>query len=56
MDLQAQERAHRVGQRKDVRVFRMISKAVEVEVLSNATEKLRLNKLVVEIGKFDWSG
>ncbi len=57
MDLQAQDRAHRIGQRKDVRVFRIISQSpVEEKILSRATEKLHMNELVVEAGKFDRSG
>ena len=57
MDLQAQDRAHRIGQRKDVRVFRIITQTpVEEKILSRATEKLQMNELVVEAGKFDKSG
>ena len=57
MDLQAQDRAHRRGQRKDVRVFRIITQSpVEEKILSRATEKLQMNELVVEAGKFDKSG
>jgi len=54
MDLQAQDRAHRIGQRSDVSVFRLITNApVEEKILSRATEKLNMNELVVEAGKFD---
>ena len=57
MDLQAQDRAHRIGQKKDVRVFRIITQSpVEEKILSRATEKLQMNELVVEAGKFDKSG
>ena len=57
MDLQAQDRAHRIGQKKDVRVFRIITQTpVEEKILSRATEKLQMNELVVEAGKFDKSG
>jgi ATP-dependent helicase STH1/SNF2 len=56
-DLQAQDRAHRIGQRKNVRVFRIITQSpVEEKILSRATEKLQMNELVVEAGKFDKSG
>lgn len=52
--MQAQDRAHRIGQRNDVRVFRFISNSpVEEKILSRATEKLTMNQLVVEAGKFD---
>lgn len=54
MDLQAQDRAHRIGQRSNVRVFRLITYSpVEEKILSRATEKLNMSELVVEAGKFD---
>ncbi|KAL3940358.1 MAG: hypothetical protein SGARI_000994, partial [Bacillariaceae sp.] len=54
MDLQAQDRAHRIGQRSDVSVFRLITKSpVEEKILSRATEKLNMSELVVEAGQFD---
>lgn len=54
MDLQAQDRAHRIGQRSDVSVFRLITYSpVEEKILSRATEKLNMSELVVEAGKFD---
>jgi ATP-dependent helicase STH1/SNF2 len=56
MDLQAQDRAHRIGQRSDVSVFRMVTHSpVEEKILSRATEKLNMSELVVEAGKFDKS-
>merc|ERR1711957_863802 len=54
MDLQAQDRAHRIGQRSDVSVFRMVTKSpVEEKILSRATEKLNMADLVVEAGRFN---
>lgn len=54
MDLQAQDRAHRIGQRSDVSVFRLITYSpVEEKILSRATEKLNVSELVVESGKFN---
>jgi hypothetical protein len=54
MDLQAQDRAHRIGQKKVVSVFRLITNSpVEEKILSRATEKLNMSELVVEAGKFD---
>lgn len=54
MDLQAQDRAHRIGQRSDVSVFRLVTYSpVEEKILSRATEKLNMSELVVEAGKFD---
>lgn len=53
-DLQAQDRAHRIGQRADVSVFRLITYSpVEEKILSRATEKLNVAELVVESGKFN---
>lgn len=54
MDLQAQDRAHRIGQRSDVSVFRLITNSpVEEKILSRATEKLSVSELVVESGQFN---
>jgi len=56
MDLQAQDRAHRIGQKRTVSVFRLITNApVEEKILNRATEKLNMSELVVEAGKFDKS-
>jgi hypothetical protein len=54
MDLQAQDRAHRIGQRSEVSVFRLVTYSpVEEKILSRATEKLNMSELVVEAGQFD---
>ena len=54
MDLQAQDRAHRIGQRSDVSVFRLVTYSpVEEKILSRATEKMNVSQLVVESGKFN---
>lgn len=54
MDAQAQDRAHRIGQKNEVRVFRLITTSpVEERILSRATDKLNLTGLVVEAGKFN---
>lgn len=56
MDLQAQDRAHRIGQKKVVSVFRLITNSpIEEKILSRANEKLNMSELVVEAGKFDKS-
>ncbi|OQR99271.1 chromatin structure-remodeling complex subunit snf21-like protein [Achlya hypogyna] len=53
MDAQAQDRAHRIGQKNEVRVFRLITNSpIEEKILSRATEKMNMNNLVVEAGKF----
>lgn len=51
-DLQAMDRAHRIGQTKQVYVFRFITQdAVEERVLERATQKLRLDQLVIQQGR-----
>jgi len=53
-DMQAQDRAHRIGQKNEVRVLRLVTNSpVEEKILSRATEKLNINELVVEAGKFN---
>lgn len=53
-DLQAQDRAHRIGQKKEVRVLRLISSGtVEELVLSRAQAKLEIDGKVIQAGKFD---
>lgn len=52
MDLQAMDRAHRIGQKKQVRVFRLIAEnTVEEKILERAEVKLRLDKLVIQQGR-----
>ena len=50
-DLQAMDRAHRIGQTKRVVVFRFVTEnAVEEKVLERAAQKLRLDQLVIQQG------
>ncbi len=52
VDLQAQDRAHRIGQLKQVCVFRFITEhSVEEKVIERALQKLRLDQLVIQQGK-----
>ena len=52
VDLQAQDRAHRIGQTKQVFVFRFITeKSIEERVIERAVQKLRLDQIVVQSGK-----
>ncbi|CAM9912851.1 unnamed protein product [Ectocarpus fasciculatus] len=54
MDMQAQDRAHRIGQKHEVRVFRLVTDSpVEERIISRATDKLNMTGLVVEAGKFN---
>ena len=51
-DLQAMDRAHRIGQTKQVIVFRFVTeKAIEEKVLERAAQKLRLDQLVIQQGR-----
>lgn len=53
MDLQAQDRAHRIGQTKPVLVFRLVSAhTVETKILQKAGDKRKLEALVIQQGKF----
>ncbi|EEB09542.2 ATP-dependent DNA helicase Snf21 [Schizosaccharomyces japonicus yFS275] len=53
-DLQAQDRAHRIGQTKEVRIFRLITeKSVEENILARAQYKLDIDGKVIQAGKFD---
>eukprot|EP01050_Picozoa_sp_SAG11_P007289 SAG11_NODE_601_length_8254_cov_12.333047_5_plen_169_part_00 len=46
MDLQAQDRAHRIGQKKPVRVFRLITdNTIEIKILDRAMKKLHLGAI-----------
>ncbi|QSL67055.1 hypothetical protein MERGE_001442 [Pneumocystis wakefieldiae] len=51
-DLQAMDRAHRIGQTKQVYVFRFVTdNTVEEKVLERAAQKLRLDQLVIQQGR-----
>ena len=52
VDLQAQDRAHRIGQRKQVKVFRLMSEGtVEERILERARKKACLDAAVVSTTK-----
>ena len=53
MDAQAQDRAHRIGQTRDVHIYRLITEhTIEENILLKANQKRHLNKLSVEDGQF----
>ncbi|KAG6814332.1 hypothetical protein H0H93_012991 [Arthromyces matolae] len=53
MDAQAQDRAHRIGQTKPVLIFRLLSAhTIETKIMQRATEKRKLEALVIAKGKF----
>ena len=50
--MQAQDRAHRIGQTKQVYVFRLTTEnSIEEKVIERAVQKLRLDQLVIQQGK-----
>jgi ATP-dependent DNA helicase len=52
-DLQAQDRAHRIGQKNPVVIYRLATKGtVEEDLLLSADAKRRLEKLVIKKGGF----
>ncbi|KAH3731492.1 global transcription activator snf2l2 [Pelomyxa schiedti] len=54
MDLQAQDRCHRIGQRKEVRVFRLVTPStIEEEILKRANSKLNMEEKVIKAGMFN---
>ena len=53
-DLQAQDRAHRIGQTKAVRILRFITeKSVEEAMYARARYKLDIDDKVIQAGRFD---
>merc|ERR1712241_710843 len=52
MDLQAMDRAHRIGQKKQVRVFRLVvENTVDEKIVEKAEIKLKLDRMVIQQGK-----
>lgn len=52
MDLQAMDRAHRIGQKKEVQVFRFMTEdSVEAKVIEKAYKKLALDALIIQQGR-----
>ena len=53
MDAQAQDRAHRIGQTRDVHIYRLVSEStVEENILKKANQKRHLSQLSLEEGRF----
>lgn len=52
LDLQAQDRAHRIGQKKPVNVYRLITKdSIEEKIYQRAVKKLYLDAVVIQQGR-----
>ncbi|KAJ2481330.1 swr1 complex component [Coemansia sp. RSA 2131] len=57
MDAQCQDRCHRIGQQREVHVYRLIgTNTVEEAIWRKQQEKRWLDKVVIEQGKFDAKG
>ncbi|KAI8817602.1 P-loop containing nucleoside triphosphate hydrolase protein [Fimicolochytrium jonesii] len=53
MDAQAQDRAHRIGQTREVHIYRFVSAhTIEENMLRKANQKRRLDQLVIRAGDF----
>merc|ERR1740128_304193 len=54
MDAQAQDRCHRIGQTRDVHIYRLISeRTVEENILKKANQKRMLGDIAIEGGNFN---
>ena len=54
IDLQAQDRAHRIGQTRQVHIYRLVSEStVEENILRKANQKRLLDSVVVQAGNFN---
>jgi E1A-binding protein p400 len=57
MDAQAQDRAHRIGQTREVHIYRLVSRAtIEENILLKANQKRDLNRLSIEEGNLNATG
>jgi len=66
MDAQAQDRCHRIGQTRDVHIYRLITEhSIEENILRKANQKRLLDDVVIQGGSFtteffqkqmDWRG
>jgi len=53
MDAQAQDRCHRIGQTRDVHIYRLVSeRTVEENILKKANQKRLLGDLAIDGGNF----
>ena len=53
MDKQCQDRSHRIGQTREVHIYRLVSEStVEVNIMRRARQKTRLDEVVIQEGQF----
>ncbi|KAF4548415.1 Helicase swr1-like protein [Elsinoe fawcettii] len=53
MDKQCQDRAHRIGQTRDVHIYKMVSEhTIEVNILRKSNQKRMLDEVVIQEGEF----
>ena len=53
MDKQCQDRCHRIGQTRDVHIYRFVSEhTIESNILMKANQKRRLDNVVIQEGEF----
>jgi len=54
MDKQAQDRCHRIGQTREVHIYRLVTKfTVEENILNKSEEKKQLDYLAIESDEFN---
>ena len=54
MDQQAQDRCHRIGQTRQVHIYRLISeRTIEESILEKATQKRELDNMAIQLGNFN---
>ncbi|CRK32160.1 hypothetical protein BN1708_018931, partial [Verticillium longisporum] len=53
MDKQCQDRCHRIGQTRDVHIYRLVSEhTIEANILRKASQKQMLDDVVIQEGEF----
>ena len=54
MDAQAQDRAHRIGQTREVHIYRMVCKGtIEENILQKSMQKRELDHFAIQAGNFN---
>ena len=54
MDVQAQDRAHRIGQKNEVHVYRLITNSsIEEQILQKAAQKMNLDEMIIQAGLYN---